>query len=88
MYLTNHLANNKFQNIFKKFKSKILSIEKMAQVSYPHQSSPSSQHKQQRITQLPGENGFHARDGSLIRKKQEQWEREKGEIFLNLKLFN
>jgi hypothetical protein len=34
--------------------------------------------KGQRITQLPGENGFHARDGSLTKKKREQWEKEKG----------
>lgn len=27
---------------------------------------------------LPGENGFHIRDGSLIRKKKEQWAKEKG----------
>uniref|UniRef100_A0A914LZF0 Uncharacterized protein n=1 Tax=Meloidogyne incognita TaxID=6306 RepID=A0A914LZF0_MELIC len=51
----------------------------MAQISYSHQSPP----KQQRITQLPGENGFHARDGSLIRKKREQWDKEKAEANQN-----
>ncbi|KAF7640117.1 hypothetical protein Mgra_00000563 [Meloidogyne graminicola] len=50
----------------------------MAQVTYPHHSP-----KQQRITQLPGENGFHARDGSLLRKKREQWEKEKAEAGQN-----
>uniref|UniRef100_A0A914HHU1 Uncharacterized protein n=1 Tax=Globodera rostochiensis TaxID=31243 RepID=A0A914HHU1_GLORO len=28
---------------------------------------------------LPGENGLHARDGSLTKRKQEQWERERAE---------
>lgn len=27
---------------------------------------------------LPGENGFHNRDGSLTKKKKKQWELEKG----------
>ncbi|KAL7070815.1 hypothetical protein ACQ4LE_009913 [Meloidogyne hapla] len=52
----------------------------MAQISFSHQTS---KQKQQRITQLPGENGFHARDGSLIRKKREQWEIEKAEANQN-----
>uniref|UniRef100_A0A915EF95 Uncharacterized protein n=1 Tax=Ditylenchus dipsaci TaxID=166011 RepID=A0A915EF95_9BILA len=30
-------------------------------------------------TPLPGEHGFHMRDGSLLKKKREQWEREKEE---------
>jgi len=29
-------------------------------------------------TPLPGEHGFHTRDGSLMKKKREQWEMEKG----------
>lgn len=37
------------------------------------------QKQQQRITQLPGENGFHARDGSLTKKKLEQWAKERAE---------
>lgn len=35
---------------------------------------------------LPGENGFHNRDGSLMKKKKEQWEIEKC-IFLLLQIF-
>lgn len=27
---------------------------------------------------LPGAHGMHTRDGSLLKKKQEQWERERG----------
>lgn len=38
---------------------------------------------------LPGENGFHIRDGSLIRKKKEQWAKEKGlYICLSKRLLN
>lgn len=33
---------------------------------------------------LPGENGFHNRDGSLTKKKKEQWQLEKG-IFILIK---
>ncbi|KAH7722685.1 hypothetical protein AAVH_09770, partial [Aphelenchoides avenae] len=28
--------------------------------------------------ELPGEHGIHRRDGSLMRKKREQWGKEKG----------
>ena len=34
--------------------------------------------ERQQLNRLPGENGFHARDGSLTKKKREQWEQEKG----------
>lgn len=33
---------------------------------------------ERQLNRLPGENGFHARDGSLTKKKREQWEEEKG----------
>jgi Uma2 family endonuclease len=32
----------------------------------------------ERCIPLPGEGGYHYRDGSLLAKKREQWQQEKG----------